>query len=170
MTLIFMISLGPCDGTQMTLIFMISLICAYHKNQRHLRSTFQNDQFITLNCLKSIMELNKLPKVKVETARDFFSSLPRMVQPEWLKDVDTNFHFDIQGETGGLFSVVVKNNNMDIHPHLDGQPKCTIKAKEIHFMQLLRGELNPIMALLTGKLKVSDQEEVAKHARLFGFI
>ncbi len=116
------------------------------------------------------MDFNKLPKVKFETAQDFFSSLPQMVQPEWLKEVNTNFHFDIQGETGGLFSVVVKNNNMDIHAQLVEQPNCIIKAKEIHFMQLLRGELNPIMAILTGKLKVSNQEEIVKHAKLFGFI
>lgn len=116
------------------------------------------------------MDLNNLPRVEISSAKEFFNLLPEKIKKEWLIDMETNFHFDIKGDNGGLFSVVVQEEIMEIHEELNGEPTCVIQAKDIHFIKLLNGQLNPVMALLTGKLKVSNQEEIMKHARVLGFI
>jgi putative sterol carrier protein len=116
------------------------------------------------------MDYNKIPKVKIESAKDFITTLPQSVPQEYLEEVDTNFHFDIEGEGGGQFSVIVKDNNIEVLEHFEGEPNCVIKAKEENFIKLLRGELNPMMAVFSGKLKVSDTGEVMKYAKIFGLM
>jgi len=36
--------------------------------------------------------------------------------------------------------------------------------------KILKGELNPMMALLTGKLKISNQAEMLKFAKALGWM
>src|SRR5690348_16582393 len=113
------------------------------------------------------MDINKIPKLEINNTREFITSLPNQVKPEWLNGVDTNFHFDIEGDTGGQFSVIVKDNKMEVYEGFVGDPKCTIRAKDKHFINLLKGELNPMMAVFTGKVKISNTSEVMKYAKLF---
>ena len=114
------------------------------------------------------MDFNKVPKIEIDNAKAFITSLPNQVKPEWLKDIETLFHFDIDGDTGGQFTVAVKDNKMEVQEGLQGEPNCKISAKEQNFIKLLKGELNPMMAVFTGKLKVSNPGEIMKYAKLFG--
>lgn len=116
------------------------------------------------------MDLSKLPKLEINNAKDFITSLPTKVKPEWLNGVDTNFHFDIDGDNGGEFSVIVKDNAMTVHQGFVGESKCKITAKEKNFLALLKGELNPMMAVFTGKVKISNTGEIMKYAKLFGIM
>jgi putative sterol carrier protein len=116
------------------------------------------------------MDLNKIPKIQINNAREFITSLPNQVKPEWLNGVDTNFHFDIEGDTGGQFSVIVNDNKMEVYEGFVGNPKCKITAKEKNFINLLKGELNPMMAVFTGKVKISNTSEIMKYAKLFGMM
>lgn len=114
------------------------------------------------------MDLSNVPKFHIDNAREFITSLPTSVKPEWLVGVETNFHFDIDGDTGGQFSVIVKDNKMEVFEKFVGEPKCKVTAKEKNFIALLKGDLNPMMAVFTGKLKISNTGEIMKYARLFG--
>jgi putative sterol carrier protein len=117
------------------------------------------------------MDYGKIPKLSIDNAGDFIRSLPQTVKPEWLQHVDdTNFHFDIKGEGGGQFSVLVRNKKLEVHEKFHGEPKCVISASEANLIKLLRGELNPMMAVFTGKIKISNTGEIMKYARLFGII
>ena len=112
----------------------------------------------------------EIPKFKTENAKDFITAIPQKVKPEWLQGVDTNFHFDIEGDGGGQFSVIVKDNKMEVFEQFKGEPKCKVSAKENNFLALIKGELNPMMAVFSGKLKVSNPGEVMKYAKLFGLM
>jgi putative sterol carrier protein len=116
------------------------------------------------------MDLSKVPKFTIHNAKDFILGLPDTVNPEWLKGVETNFHFDIEGDGGGQFSVIVQDNKLQVFEHFEGEPKCKVTAKEKHFIALLRGELNPMMAVFTGKLKITNTGEIMKYAKLFGMM
>ncbi|MFQ5448856.1 MAG: SCP2 sterol-binding domain-containing protein [Saprospiraceae bacterium] len=116
------------------------------------------------------MDHSKFSKINIESAKGFITALPDNVPQEYLAQVDTNFHFDIEGEGGGQFSVIVKDNKIEVFEHFEGEPNCVIKAKEQNFLKLLRGELNPMMAVFSGKLKVSDPGEVMKYAKIFGLM
>ncbi len=114
------------------------------------------------------MDMDKVPKIEIDNVHEFIISLPNAVKEEWLEGVETVFHFDIEGDTGGKYTVLVKDRQMEVHEALIEEPKCVVKTKEVHFLQLLKGELNPMMAVFTGKLKVSNPGEIMKYAKLFG--
>lgn len=115
------------------------------------------------------MNLNDL-RNSFSTPKDFLLALPGNVPEQYLEGVDTNFHFDIDGEGGGQFSVIVKENSMDVYEHFEGEAACVISAKEKNFMALLQGELNPMMAVFTGKVKISNPGEAMKYAKIFGLM
>ncbi len=110
------------------------------------------------------------PKFNVSSAREFITALPAKTPAAYLEGVETNFHFDIEGDGGGQFSVIVKDGAMNVHEGFVGTPSCTVGAKEKNFLSLLRGELNPMMAVFTGKLKISNPGEVMKYAKMFGLM
>lgn len=116
------------------------------------------------------MDLSNVPKINVVSAREFILGIPAHVKTEWLSGIDTNFHFDIDGDGGGQFSVIVKDDQVQVFERFEGQPKCVVTAKEKNFLALLRGEMNPMMAVFTGKLKISNTGEIMKYAKLFGIM
>ena len=104
------------------------------------------------------------------TAKEFLMGLPEKVQPEALEGMETTFHFDIEGEGGGQVTVKVKDGSCVAEEGLDGEASCVVSAKEDNLMNVLKGKLNPLMAVLTGKLKISNQKEMFKYAKIFGLM
>jgi putative sterol carrier protein len=108
--------------------------------------------------------------MKVLDAKSFFYSIPDKVPAAAIEGVDTLFHFDLEGAKGGQYSVAVKEGKVTISEGLVGEPKCTVKASDENFLALLSGDLNPMMAVLTGKIKISNQGELLKYAKMFGLV
>lgn len=104
------------------------------------------------------------------TAKEFLHSLPGKAPEGSLDGVETNFHFDISGDGGGQFAVKVSGGKMTVYDNFEGAESCKITASNDNFVKVLKGELNPMMALMTGKVKISNQGELLKYAKLFGLM
>ncbi len=104
------------------------------------------------------------------TARDLIMKLPSRVNPEDIKDHRTRFHFILQGEGGGDFTVVIENGACTVDEGLSGDPECTIKSKSDDFVKVVKGDLNPMMAVMSGKLSISNTSELLKYAGIFGLM
>jgi putative sterol carrier protein len=104
------------------------------------------------------------------TATDFLEGLPAKVKPEAIEGLATVFHFDLEGEGGGQKTLVLKDNTLEAKDGLVDDAKCVVKAKAEDFVKVVSGELNPMMAVLTGKLKISNQSEMIKYAKIFGLM
>jgi putative sterol carrier protein len=104
------------------------------------------------------------------TSRDFLYKLPSKISPEAIEGHETTFHFDLEGDNGGQYTVSVADGQVNVTDGLSGQPTCVVRAKEENFIKLIEGELNPMMAVLTGKVKISNQGEMLKFAKLFGLM
>ena len=104
------------------------------------------------------------------TSRDFLYKLPSKVSPQAVEGQETTFHFILEGEGGGEFTVNVKDGIVNVTDGLAGEPACVIRSANENFVKLIHGELNPMMALLTGKVKISNQGEMLKYARIFGLM
>lgn len=112
--------------------------------------------------------------IKIEsnmaTAREIIEALPQKVVPEAIEGHETNFHFDLEGEGGGEMTVRIKDGEVTFEEGLHGEPKCTVRGKAENFVKLAQGELNPFMAIMTGKVKISNQGEMIKYAKIFGLM
>jgi putative sterol carrier protein len=103
------------------------------------------------------------------TAQEFLESLPAKVNPDALNGVETTFHFNLDG--GGLQKTVdVKDGKIHLSDGLNGDPKCVVSAKSETLMKLVKGEENPMMAVMMGKVKISNTGEMLKYAKLFGIM
>lgn len=102
------------------------------------------------------------------SAKDFLFSLPSKVPVEALDGIQTNFHFNLSGESGGQYTVNINDNKVDVQEGLLGDPSCVVSCSAEDFSRILSGDLNPMMAVFTGKIKISNQSEMLKYAKLFG--
>lgn len=93
-----------------------------------------------------------------------FDSIPTRFRPEKAEGFEAIFHFDL-GEMQR--TVTIASRTCSVALGLQGQPTCTIRAKEDVYLRLELGELNPQMALMTGKVKVSDLTEMMRFAKCF---
>ena len=103
-------------------------------------------------------------------AREFVSSLPSRVAPEAIEGMETVFQFDISGEQGIQATVALKDGKVDYQEGLHGQAKCVVSATDENLKKVLKGELNPMMAVMTGKIKISNTGEMMKYAKIFGIM
>jgi putative sterol carrier protein len=99
---------------------------------------------------------------------EFFTKLPNKVDPAVLEGMESSFHFDVEG--GGQYTVTLAGGKMDVQEGLHGEPKCKVNTSLDSFSKLLKGDLNPMMAMMTGKLKISNPGEMLKYAKVFGLM
>jgi putative sterol carrier protein len=102
--------------------------------------------------------------------KDFLMGLPNRVAPEAIVDKSTCFHFDLSGEEPCQVTVKIENGKCEAIEGFVGAAKCVVKAKSEDLIGISKGTLNPMMALFTGKLKLSNQGEMLKYAKVFGFM
>lgn len=103
-------------------------------------------------------------------AKDFIFNLPEKVRQEAVEGMETIFHFDLSGEDGGSYTLALKDGVLTASEGLQGEPRCVVKSSGDNFIKVVTGQLNPLMAILTGKLKVSNQGEMVRYAKLFGLM
>jgi putative sterol carrier protein len=104
------------------------------------------------------------------TPKDFLSALPGKVNNSVLEGLETRFHFDLTGQEGTQTTVTVEKGEIQVEEGLIGDPKCIVKADAENFISAVTGKLNPMMAILTGKIKISNQGEMLKYAKIFGLM
>lgn len=101
-------------------------------------------------------------------AKEFLFSLPQKVNPDALEGLTTLFHFDISDS--GQYAVQLADGKLTVAEGLQGDPACTVKTSAESFSKLISGDLNPMMAMMTGKLKISNPGEMLKYAKIFGLM
>ncbi|MFM2267289.1 MAG: hypothetical protein RL757_730 [Bacteroidota bacterium] len=104
------------------------------------------------------------------TTKDFLLSLPEKINPAALEGLATCFHFDISGDDAAQMTINVADGKCEVTEGFSGEPKCVVKASNDDFLNIVTGKMNPMMAVFTGKLKMSNQGEMLKYAKIFGLM
>ncbi len=104
------------------------------------------------------------------TAKEFLLDLPNQMHPSALEGLQTRFHFDLEGDGGGQYTVSLENGVAITEEGLHGEPKCVVKSTADNFVKLVKGELNPMMAIMMGKVKITNPGEMTKFAKLLGLM
>ncbi len=100
--------------------------------------------------------------------KEFIFALPAKVKPEAVEGLSTLFHFDI-GDSG-TYTVKLDDGKLDVSEGLNGDATCKVTASVETLSKLLSKDLNPMMAMMTGKLKISNPGEMLKYAKIFGLM
>lgn len=98
---------------------------------------------------------------------EYFNSLKEKLKPEDLDGIDTKINFDLKGRNVFL---TVKDNQVEVEEGEAQDAEVTIKAKEDDLISIIKGDSNPMMAMMMGKLKISNPAAMMKYAKLLGLM
>ncbi len=102
--------------------------------------------------------------------KDFLLTLPERINTLALTGMNTCFQFDMESDGGGQVTILVHDGIMTTQEGLHGEASCLIRAKASDLKLVFKGELNPLLAILTGKMKISNQTEMMKFGKLLGWL
>lgn len=102
---------------------------------------------------------------------DIFSTMPSRYQADKAPDTKMGILFDLSGDDGGQWYVDIADGQLNVSPGEPAAvPSATIKMTSEDFQAMSTGSLNPMMAFMTGKIKVDgDLNSVMKFQSLVGF-
>lgn len=101
------------------------------------------------------------------TAQQILESIPSRFRAEKAKGYTANFQFLITGNEELQYTVSIKDETCNLTTGLQGTPDCTIHVKAKDYVDLETGKTNPQMALLLGKVKVSNITAMMQFAKCF---
>jgi len=81
--------------------------------------------------------------------------------PEWVDQVGAVYQFNVTGEDGGSYVVDLKNDKGGAWAGEDASAGCILTVGFPDFLAMVKGDLNPQMAFVGGKLKISGNVMLA---------
>ncbi len=101
------------------------------------------------------------------TLDDYFGSLAGKVKPEDLEGIDTRINFDLKGKN---MYVAVKDGQIEAAEGSAEDAEVNITVKEEDLLSIIQGNTNPMMAMMMGKLKISNPGAMLKYAKILGLM
>jgi putative sterol carrier protein len=103
------------------------------------------------------------------TAAEVFKGMPGQFNAEKAGDMNATVQFDLSGDDGGKWYVVIADGACSVEEGTTASPKATIKMDASDYVDMTTGKLNPMAAFMGGKVKVEgDLNTVMKFQQLFG--
>ena len=99
--------------------------------------------------------------MNTETPRDIITLWTAKVlgAPEKVRDIGATFKFIVEGKDGGTWRVQCKDPVAVTEG--DGPADCTVMVKNDDFVSLANKKLNPQVAFMMGKIKLSGDLSLA---------
>lgn len=97
------------------------------------------------------------------TPQEYFEKLPESLKTKTDKVASINavYQFDIKGPNGGTWTVDLTAPGGKVTTGAAANANCTVTMEDENFVKLVTGQLNPQMAFMTGKLKVTGNMGLA---------
>lgn len=100
---------------------------------------------------------------------EIFNSMASNFNAEKAGDLNASVVFDLSGDEGGTWTVTVADGACNIQEGSSDNASATVKMAADDYEAMTSGKLNPMMAFMSGKIKVDgDLNTVMKFQSLFG--
>ena len=116
-----------------------------------------------MNICKKIRET--MMRHKYETPEEFFTQLKKRLSynPQISKNIKAIFQFSISGRNGGQWYLKLDNGSVDIGTGLIERWECMVKTNPNVFLGIVSGNISPVMAFLSGSVKVFGNRNKLKY-------
>ncbi len=101
------------------------------------------------------------------TVEGLMTSLPQRLRADKAEGWDACFHFRVRGAEVPEWTVLVAGGECRVTQGLAGNPNCTVEMKEETFIGIGTGVVNPQVAFMMGKVRVSDMAQMMRFAKAF---
>lgn len=122
------------------------------------------------NTLLLIQQINSTLKFTTMTAKEIVLGLPARLKTEEAAGQTGNFQFKLEGDTGGEFTVTVADGQCTVQEGLHGEADCVISSLASDFEDAELGRVNRQMAVMMGKIKISNLGAMLKFIGMFSDI
>lgn len=75
--------------------------------------------------------------------------------------INAIYEFQISGPNGGTWTLDLTVPGGNVSAGSSGKANCTVAMEDENFVKMITGQLNPQMAFMTGKLKVTGNMGLA---------
>jgi putative sterol carrier protein len=91
----------------------------------------------------------------------WFLGLPKQFKADAAGDMKAVYFFDVTGEGGGNYAITIANGQCTVEKAKPEKPDLTITIAAPDMMAITTGELDPMAAFMTGKLKIDGDMSLA---------
>lgn len=99
--------------------------------------------------------------------KETFQRMPENIDPDAARGVEMVIQYELSGEAACTYHMKVAAGTCAVHEGSTPTPSLTVKMDAADFLELSRGELDPMSAFMSGKLQVSDVGQAMKMQGLF---
>lgn len=93
--------------------------------------------------------------MKVTTIQEVLRSLPAKFDKEAADNLDAVYQFDLQGDQGGQYHVVVRNGTCVVKDGAHADPHVTLSMTGEDCIKVLNGQVSGMMMAMSGRLQVA---------------
>ena len=94
--------------------------------------------------------------VTQEQMHDVMATMNERFRPDQAEGVNATIQFELTGDAGGEYWLKVNDGASAWGEGTAESSDMTFKSSADDFYKLINGDLNPMTAFMTGKIKVSD--------------
>ena len=109
--------------------------------------------------------------METNTPKEFFEkALPTRFKPEKTVGIDVVTQLNVTGPEGGNWTVIVKDQKLQVTEGTHPAPTLTMQMNENDFMDMVNGKLSAEKAFFTGKVHFKGNIGVALKLKDAGFL
>ena len=109
--------------------------------------------------------------METNTPKEFFEkALPARFKPEKAVGISVITQLNVTGPKGGNWTVILKDQKIQVTEGTHATPTLTLKMNENDFMDMVNGKLSAEKAFFTGKVHFKGDIGVALKLRDSGFL
>ena len=98
--------------------------------------------------------MSEQPGTTPLTSAKIFEKMPDVFRPEQADGVDAIYEFDISGDGGGRWHVVVQNKTCKVNQECAGSPTVVFRMSSADHVGIVDGTVSPQTAFMMGRIKV----------------
>jgi putative sterol carrier protein len=101
-------------------------------------------------------------KMAFNSPKEIFSKMPEVFDRSAAAGLNAVIQFNIEGDEGGDWYAVVKDQTCTVSEGVHDNPTLSLRMTDKNWVALCKGELNAVMAFMSGKLKAKGDIMLAQ--------